>query len=239
MKKGLIVLSLLLSLLIMSCGSSKKNSTTAKKDYDLSKEVEFEKMITKEEMKQVVEKAFNYVIENKGYQSSILIDATRKNDYGGPYQSKIEQIYYVEVDDNNDGFEYGYIYEENVDNDNEIVEYFCKDSIVYYYNHNSGTKAIRENGYFTTYLKVEIFEFLSDLVYTENDQYGIDKNGNTVMISYCKRGDKLYEMRLVFKDDKLINYAYAWVQGINTYIDVFYKKSSEIKIDYPNLEEFD
>lgn len=238
MKKFLLLLTvLLLCFAIVGCGTI-KSSNEAKEKYNMSEEVEFEEIITQEEMQKIVEDAINYIIENNGYQTNMIVETTRKNAYGEPYQSKIEEIYCFE-EKNGKLIENGYVYEENIDNDGEIVEYFCKDSFVYYYNHNTGTKAIREYGCMTTYLNINILELLADLNYDENDQYGIDKNGNTVMIAYCELNDILYEMRLVFKDNKLIHYAYEWVHSTNKYIDIYYKKSSEIEIKYPNLEEFD
>lgn len=238
MKKFLLLLTVLFHCFVIAGCGSIKSSNEAKNKYNMSKEVEFEENITQEEMMKIVDDAIKHIIENNGYQINMIVETTKENTYGEPYQSEIEEIYCFE-EKNGKQVENGYIYEENIDNDNEIVEYFCKDGIVYYYNHNTGTKAIREYGYITTYLNVNILELLSDLYYDENDQYGIDKNGNTVMITYTEYNDKFYEMRLVFKDNKLIYYAYEWVQSTNKYIDIYYKNSSEIEIKYPNLEEFD
>lgn len=246
MKRYIIIICLfLLSLLNISC-TSKNISTSAKDDYNLNKEIEFKKYISKDEMLKTIDNAINAIIENEGYQASILVNCV--DEYGHKYDEKIEEIFYFELVDGEE-IDYGYILKENIDDDKETVEYFCYENIVYYYNKTKNHKYIRDESYFSYYLEIDIYELLEDLKssmmgekptigYTDEfDEYGIDEYGNTLLITYCKYNDKLYEMRLVFKDNKLIHYAYNWGRD-NTYVDVSYKKKRDIKINYPDFSEF-
>ena len=234
-KNRFFFLLIVLLLLLVSCDvTNVPNKITSKTDYNLSREIVFEKTLTKDEMKNIVSEALNKIAEVRGYQTKVFIQKTKDTSYGKAYSANVEEIVYSD-----EKYYQGYIKEVNIDNDGETVEYFCKDDKEYYYNHTTGTKDRREDSYFTTYLSINMIEFLEDLEYRDYDKYGVDDKGNSIYISYVTVAEKSYEMRLIFNNNKLIHYAYAWRDYTNKYFDIFYEDYNNIEINYPDFKEYD
>ena len=121
-------LLIVLLLLLVSCDvTNVPNKTTSKTDYNLSREIVFEKTLTKDEMKNIVSEALNKIAELRGYQTKVFIQKTKDTSYGKAYSANVEEIVYSD-----EKYYQGYIKEVNIDNDGETVEYFCKDDKVYY-----------------------------------------------------------------------------------------------------------
>jgi len=94
-KNRFFFLLIVLLLLLVSCDvTNVPNKTTSKTDYNLSREIVFEKTLTKDEMKNIVSEALNKIAEVRGYQTKVFIQKTKDTSYGKAYSANVEEIVY-------------------------------------------------------------------------------------------------------------------------------------------------